>query len=398
MYLVCGRRGGKTYTLRERLLSKAYVQPPNSDVYYIGPTNSQAKELIWDELETRLYEMDWWYRPRVSKSRFELSNGRKIYVIGAEKISRIRGHKVWHLCLDELAYFTTDFADVWRAARPTLTDLGGTADLATTPDGKGTQAYDIWLQALEKSQWETFSWFTLDNPWIDPAEIEEAKLEMDEHSFRQEYEASWETYEGLAYYNMSENTNIGKCPEIDIGQPLQLCFDFNVNPTTILVAQRIGNKLFVRKEYSEANSSTEKTVNHFCEEHRQLKDRLEIQVRGDAAGRARSSNTGRSDYEYVEEVLGQHGFRYHHQVPAKNPPIIDRVKRVNGWLKPMVGDPRLVIDPSCKDLIRDLTSQGLDGRVPSKKNNLGHKADALGYTIHWEHLTNNRGKQRTIEL
>ena len=197
---------------------------------------------------------------------------------------------------------------------------------------------------------------------------------------------------------MSENSNIDKCGTIDMGHPLQLCFDFNVNPTTILVAQRIGNRIFVRKEYSEANSSTEKTVNHFCEEHKHLREKLEIQVRGDAAGRARSSNTGRSDYEYVEEVLQQHGFRFHHQVPSKNPPIIDRVKRVNGWLKPMVGESRIVIDPSCKDLIRDLTSQGLDGRVPSKKNNLGHKADALGYTIHWEHLTGNRGKQRTIEL
>lgn len=398
LYLVCGRRGGKTFTLKERILKKAETQPAHSDIYYIGPTNSQAKELIWDELEKRLYELDWWYRPLVSKSRFELSNGRMIYVIGAEKISRIRGHKVWHLCLDELAYFNTDFTDVWRAARPTLTDLGGTADLATTPDGKGSQAYDVWMQAIEKPEWQTYCWKTIDNPWIDPKEIEDAKSELDDYSFRQEYEATWELYEGLAYYNMSENDNIATCDKIEFQVPLQLCFDFNVNPTSLLCVQRIGNKLFVRKEYSEANSSTEKTVQHFCEEHMQHRDRLEIQIRGDAAGKARNSATGRSDYQYVEEVLQHNGFRYSYEVPARNPPIIDRIKYVNGWLKPMTGDTRIIVDPSCKDLIRDLTSQGLDGRVPSKKNNLGHKADALGYTVYWEHITGNRQSQRTIEL
>lgn len=398
MYLVCGRRGGKTFTLLERMLAKASKQPPRSDIYYIGPTNSQSKELIWDAMEARLYEMDWWYRPMVSKSRFELSDGRKIYVIGAEKISRIRGHKVWHMCLDELAYFGTSFIDVWRAARPTLTDLRGSADLATTPDGKGSQAYDVWLQSIEKPEWQTYSWRTLDNPWIDPKEIEDAKHELDEYSFRQEYEATWELYEGLAYYNMDENKNLSNCSAIDYNLPLTMNFDFNVNPTTLLLSQLVKDVVYFRKEYSEANSSTDATVRHFCEEHRDNAPKLELEIRGDAAGKARSSNTGRSDYQYVEEALRAHGFKYKYQVPSKNPPIIDRVKYVNGWLKPMKGDPRIIVDPSCKDLIRDLTSQGLDGRVPSKKNNLGHKADALGYNIYWEHIIGNRQSQRTIEL
>ena len=107
------------------------------------------------------------------------------------------------------------------------------------------------------------------------------------------------------------------------------------------------------------------------------KDQLTLKIRGDAAGSSRSANTGKSDYYYVEEQLKFRGFKFEKQVPRANPPIVDRVKFVNSWLQPMVGSHRIEIDPSCKDLIRDLAAQELNGRHPSDANNLGHKADAF---------------------
>ena len=56
------------------------------------------------------------------------------------------------------------------------------------------------------------------------------------------------------------------------------------------------------------------------------------------------------------------------------------------------------IDPKCKALIRDMSSQELKGRHPSDKNNLGHKADALGYDIFYEHKLGRRRPSRTLEL
>jgi hypothetical protein len=87
-----------------------------------------------------------------------------------------------------------------------------------------------------------------------------------------------------------------------------------------------------------------------------------------------------------------------HEVRGSNPAIIDRVNTVNGWLKPMVGKPRIVIDPACKHLIKDLSGQKLDGRHPSPENNLGHKADALGYDVYWESLAATAKPNRTIDL
>lgn len=396
-FILAGRRGGKTYLVTEDIVRKLKELPKGGELWYIGPTNTQAKELIWEPLEQRLFDMKWSHSAFPSKSRFEFSGRRKVYVIGAEKISRIRGHAVYHAYLDELAFFEKPLAPMWRAIRPTLSDLKGGATMSTTPNGKGTQAYDVYLQAMEKPDWETFCWKTIDNPWIDPKEIEDAKRELDRESFLQEYEAQWQGFGDVAYYNFQEACHI-KQQEIQFNHPIHLCFDFNVNPTSLLLSQHQEGRALYKREYSLANSSTEETVKVFCEEFQAHRGKMELFIRGDAAGKARSSNTGRSDYHYVEEVLTAHGFPFTRQVPSKNPPIVDRVKHVNSWLKPYVGDPRVEIDPSCKDLIRDLSSQGLDGRVPSKKNNLGHKADALGYDIFWAATYGKAQKQSTLIL
>lgn len=356
---------------------------PGQGVCYVGPSHLHAKDLVWKPLIQRMAELKWNIYPMISKSRIELSRGRYIYILGAERISRVRGHKFIKTYLDEVAFFTSDLFEIWRAIRPTLTDYRGGAIFATTPNGKGTSAYDFYLDILGKEDWKYFHWTTLDNPFISRDEIENAKKELDEKAFKQEYEASWESFEGLAYYNFDENLHIK--PVIpDLSLPIHLCLDYNVNPSTLLLSQFSRGKMRYFKEYSYANSSTEITMENFCTDFKDLAPVLDIRIRGDAAGSARKSNTGKSDYYYVQQMLTKAGFHWTHEVRASNPAIVDRLKVVNSWLKPYQAEHRIEIDPSCKDLIRDLSSQELSGRIPSDKNNLGHKADAFGYDIYWQ--------------
>lgn len=397
-FLLTGRRGGKTTFMREDILRSLPVCPDKGEIYYIGPTNMQAIELIWEELEDRIDQLGWKCSPKISKQRFEFSRGRKIYVIGAEKIRRIRGHKVYRAYMDELAFFETPLDKVWRAVRPALSDLRGHCIVATTPDGKGTPAYDFYLQVIKNPEWKYFHWHTLDNPYIDPEEIEAAKRDMDEKSFKQEYLATWESFEGLAYYCFDEGTHLGSCAEIDESHPLGLCLDFNVNPTSLLLVQKQGDFSFWRKEYSQKNSSTLDTMKSFCEDFKDRKDRLHLEIYGDSTGHNRKSTTGRTDYFYVQEMLAHYGFHYQMKVPAMNPPIVDRVAYVNAWLRNVKGESRIQIDPGCSDLIKDLSGQVLEGRFPSDKGNLGHKADAFGYFISWHQLQGARGAQRSIQL
>lgn len=397
-FILAGRRGGKTHLIVEDIVKTAHAMPDSAEIAYIGPSNQQAKEIIWEPIEERLYQLGWQYEDFISKSRFELSRGRKIYVIGAERIRRIRGHKLAKAYLDELAFFETNLGAVWKAVRPALSDLKGGAIASTTPNGKGTEAYDWYIEALRKAGWKYFHWSTFDNPYIDDEEIKDAERELDERSFNQEYLATWESFEGLAYYNFKENTHLKKQPEIDPFLPVHLCFDFNVNPTTLILSQKDRDMLRYKKEYSFKNSSTEETVSAFCEDFKDYRAHLRLKIRGDATGKARSSTTGKTDYFYVEELLRENGFTYEKEIPSKNPPIIDRVKIVNGWLKPYKGSHRIEIDPSCINLIRDLSSQELNGRIPSDDNNLGHKADALGYDVYYEHKQSTRVPVVAVQL
>jgi hypothetical protein len=396
--ILAGRRGGKTHMVTERLCEKINTCPSNSDVFYVGPTRQHAMELMWDQLETRFHQLKWKNRDYISKGYFEFSRGRKLYITGGEKIRRIRGHRVWHVTLDELAFFTVNIQKIWRAVRPSLSDLKGDAMLTTTPDGKGTSVYDFYLESLSKDDWKYFHWPTLANPFIDPEEIADARRELDEKSFRQEYEAEWESFEGLAYYSFRDTLNVKKQDKYVEEQPLDITLDFNVNPTSLIVCQLVDGKARFYKEYSFKNSSTTETVTAFIKDHEQYKEKMFLRVFGDSAGNNRSSNTGFADYFYLRELLREAGWRFEICVPSANPAIVDRVSHVNAWLLNTAQEARIEIDPSCVDLIRDLSSQEVMGRIPTDKNNLGHKADALGYYIYWLQKYNNRKKSGTVLL
>lgn len=397
-FYLAGRRGGKTFAIIEDILLNIFKAPNNAELCYIGPTLQQSYELIWDALEIRLRELGWAYYPLVSKRRFEFSRGRKFYILGAEKISRVRGHKFFRVWLDEIAYFETNLQYIWDAVRPTLSDYRGGAIVSTTPDGKGSEAYNFYLSTIEKADWKYFHWKTIDNPFIAKEEIASAKKELDEKSFKQEYEAEWESYEGLVYYNFKENDHIVSDLKIDYRYPLHLCFDFNVNPTTLLLSQYIDGVLYYVKEYSYKHSSTEETIKAFCEDFSNVKNQVSLKVRGDASGKGRSSTTGKSDYFYVEQMLDFYGYKFVREVPSRNPLVIDRLKHVNSWLTPLEGNAKIKIDSKCKNLIIDLSSQQLNGRMPDDKGNLGHKADALGYDVWQQVIRTSPISQSTIQL
>lgn len=397
-FILAGRRAGKSELIVEDVCRAVSLMPPRSDIFYIGPTNQSAKEIIWSRLEERFYQNKYKFEPYISKQCFEFSKQRLVYVIGGEKIRRIRGHKVYKAYLDELAFFESDLNEVWRAVRPSLSDLKGKVICSTTPNGKGTQAYDFYLEVLKKPEWKYYHWGSIDNPGIDRSEIEDARKELDEKSFKQEYEARWESYDGVAYYNFDEQVHIKQQPVINTNMPLILHFDFNVNPTSLVLGQRYPDMYRFKKEYSFKNSSTEKTIEAFCEDFKSDKSKLNLKIRGDASGSARSSTTGYADYYYVHEMLRSYGFNFSHEVKASNPPIVDRVKHANSYLKNSLGQHRVEFDPSCVDTIRDFSSQETDGRVPIDKNGLGHKADACTYGIYWDWFINRASPSSTVQL
>ncbi len=118
---------------------------------------------------------------------------------------------------------------------------------------------------------------------------------------------------------------------------------------------------------------------------------MQVDVYGDATGDARRSSASRTDWQLVRDFFHQHRDLYKpvFHVGSSNPAVRDRVNCVNARLCNQAGTRRLLIDPRCEQLIRDL--ERVHWKTDSNGNALNeidksdpartHTSDALGYMI-----------------
>jgi len=190
--VAAGRRFGKSRLAAWVLLMEG-LKSKDKDVFYVAPTFQQAKDIMWGtlkELGEGLIKST-----HENTATITLINDRKIYLKGSDRPDTLRGVGLRYVVLDEYASMKPS---VWELIlRPTLADVKGSALFIGTPDGKN-HFYDLWLQAGKDDypEWEQFSYNSTDNPLLDPEEIEAARQSMSSQAFRQEFEASFESFNG----------------------------------------------------------------------------------------------------------------------------------------------------------------------------------------------------------
>lgn len=179
----CGRRFGKT-VFGEVLA----IDPPALGGYPVGwfaPTHKILSD-AWREILVLT-------EPIIAKKdeqdhRVEFITGGAIDFWSLDDARTPgRGRKYKRVVVDE-AGFVRHLQDAWLGAiRPTLTDFRGDAWFLGTPHGRGyfDQLYRRG-QAGEEG-WASWQRGTVDNPHIDPAEVEAARREMPPEAFAQEY-------------------------------------------------------------------------------------------------------------------------------------------------------------------------------------------------------------------
>ena len=192
-----GRRFGKSRLAAWILIIKA-LQSESKDVFYIGPTFQQAKDIMWNMLKELLQGTDLIETTHENTATMKLTNGRRISLKGSDRPDTLRGVGLAYVVLDEYANMKVE---VWeQIIRPTLSDVAGGALFIGTPAGKN-HFYDLYLAAEEDEDWETFQYTTVDNPLIDPKEVEVAKRTMSTQAFKQEFEASFVSFTGGIFKN-----------------------------------------------------------------------------------------------------------------------------------------------------------------------------------------------------
>ena len=367
----CGRRFGKSFLSINEMAK--YASKPGAKILYCAPTYRQAKTVIWDELKSQLFAVNWVKKVNESDLTITLVNGSTIAIRSADNKDALRGTKYNFIVLDECAYMAED---VWYSVlRPTLSDTGGGALFITSPDGRNW-IYDLWVNANAQDDWAAFSYTTIDGGWVPQSEIDAARRDLDPKRFETEYEAKFVDTSSVIFYAFTED-NVVKVDALQSDRtPLHIGCDFNIDPMSAVVCTKTTNSLHVVDEIEIWSSNTLELVQEI---RKRYGNSRQIYVYPDASGARRTTNsTGISDHI----ILQNNGFMV---VSGKsNPPVGEAITAVNSMLCNSAGERRLTIDPKCKRvrecLIKHTYKSGT--RVPDKDSGFDHMTDALKYVTH----------------
>ena len=177
--VMAGRRFGKSELSQIEIIVNALQ---GKSVAYITPTYSLAK-VFFDQLAKALP-----FESNRSELSIKFPNGGSVHFFTGERLDNLRGRK-FHLVVIDEASFIPDLENGWlNSIRPTLTDYKGRALFISTPRGKNF-FYSLFLKNGE-TDWEAFKFTTYDNPYIDKTEIDDARTQLPEVVFEQEYMAN----------------------------------------------------------------------------------------------------------------------------------------------------------------------------------------------------------------
>lgn len=186
--VAAGRRTGKSRLAAWLLIINA-LQSDKGHVFYVAPTQGQARDIMWQTL----MELG---HPVISKShinnlQIQLVNGATISLKGADRPETMRGVSLKYLVMDEYADMKPD---VWeQILRPALADQKGSALFIGTPMGRN-HFYELFKygELSDDDTYKAWHYTSYDNPILDPEEINIAKKSMSSYAFRQEFMASFE--------------------------------------------------------------------------------------------------------------------------------------------------------------------------------------------------------------
>lgn len=345
--LCCGRRWGKTKLSEELLISpddESNGSLNGFPVAYFAPTYKMLME-VWRAVVSMTQGI------AVTKSelekRIELIGGGVIDMWSLDSPDSIRGRKYKRIIVDEAAT-VPNLKYAWtEVMRPMLTDLKGDAWFLSTPKGKSNYFYDLSKNADLYSDWISFQMPTVSNPYIDPAEVEEARNQLDPLTFAQEYLASFvtENLDSWAYC-YSREKHVGKT-SLNPQYEVKLSFDFNRNPITCGVFQDYNNAIYGIEQIKLENSN----IYNLCDYIISKYGRCMLMVTGDATGRASNAlvKDNLNYYTVIKSKLNLSNGQI--KVHTVNPTIEENRVLVNSILHSKT----VILDEiNCKGLIFDL--------------------------------------------
>lgn len=395
----CGRQFGKTifavnYLLEEALTKefpcdgcdgsgctrchKTGIISGGGRYWYIAPTYKQAKAIAWEILLAAVRALPPALVKKVNESELYviLGNNARVEIKGADNEDTLRGVALHGCVLDEYAFMRPNVFN--KVILPMFNTTNGWCIFISTPNGFN-HFYDLYISAKGKPDWDTFHFTSYDNPYASPEVLEEAKRELSDEAFSQEYLGEFRKKEGLVYKEFDRDKHV---VTRDKWEGLQMIdtiagidFGFN-NPSALVVIKKdFDNRYWIVDEWKKSRQTTTEVA----EKCKNL----------ESAWGINAFYPDPASPEHIEDIR-----RKGVNVRESNKDIKKGIEKVASLFK----NNRLFIDASCTETILELESysypdkearRGIsdknEAEKPVKEND--HIVDALRYALFSEEPT-----------
>lgn len=390
--VICaGRRWGKS--VLSQLIVLQWATKAVGTYWIVSPTYRQGKQIHWRGLQ-QIVPREWILKKNEVELSITLKNGSVIELKGAENPDALRGVKLRGLVIDEIASIR-NWDWLWsEVLRPTLTDYSAPALFISTPKGYN-HFYELYSQGQQDDiNYKSWRFTSYDNPYIPKGEIDNAKKELTEDTFYQEYMADFRKYTGLVYKEFQREVHVVEPFSIPDDWSIYRGVDFgSTNPTVCLFigVDRDDNWFVINEHYA-----TGETIDY----HSGVINANPLSVRvsntyGDPSG-AQWINEFAQRGIYITPATKEVGTNFNSWVRFGIEKVGERLKPIPGHTIPSLtrkssenGFPKLLFFSTCIQTIRELetyrwkeksVTQAQDLNepdVPDKAND--HAMDALRY-------------------
>jgi hypothetical protein len=383
---IAGRRAFKTETWKRELVMSLVEPRPHFPprYFYSAPTREQAKRIAWQDLKG-LTPREWLPPEGRGISETELCIrtvwGAELWVLGMDKPERVEGIAFDGGVMDEIC--DTDPLAFTVSVFAALADRNGWCARIGVPKRHGVGAKEVKRDFEKAGRGEdqdaiAYHWISAD--FLSTDAIEAAKRKLDQKTYREQFEASFEDPGGLIYYAFSREYNVRPCL-IEPGLPLLVGSDFNVDPMCWVVAQKKGDRIEVVDELFLRACNTRMALDELWRRYKDHKGGWHFY--GDSTAQGRRTAAKDTDYIQIkmDERFRKAGRGVHY--PRHQPPPADRFAVVNSGLFSAAGRRRLFVDGKCERLIEDLEAVAFEPgtREAQKTGDLTHMTDGLGYML-----------------
>lgn len=209
--LSAGRRFGKT---RLGVMECLDTASHGGIAWWIAPTYKVA-QVGWKPL-SRMARAIPGTTVKLADMEVQLSNGGTVAVRSADSPGGLRGEGLDFVVFDECAFMREE---AWtEEIRPALSDKLGRALFISTPKGRNW-FWSIYQRGINGEKgWASFTYKTTDNPYIPSSEVEDARKDIPELVFQQEYEAAFVDMEGSVFRRIQEAVKVEPIEEAQEGR------------------------------------------------------------------------------------------------------------------------------------------------------------------------------------